>query len=226
MSNRFKKFLRAQSAMEYLMTYGWAILIIAVVLGALFSLGVFSSGALLGTACVAGPGYECLNPILGTSGNIAFTFGQNTGSPVFNVGFACAATSSASGLPNTGSPSVEPVLIDTSTLPSESNNDCLGAASAGGCTSNVLASPNSQTRNLYPALTLLTPLSLVSGQTVSITGLACFGSTGASLFTAGTNTIGTSFSGSIWMNYTPTSEPGGPGNWLTTKIATVTVKVA
>ncbi|MEM4097576.1 MAG: LamG-like jellyroll fold domain-containing protein [Candidatus Micrarchaeaceae archaeon] len=33
---------KAQSAMEYLMTYGWAILIIAVVLGALFSLGVFN----------------------------------------------------------------------------------------------------------------------------------------------------------------------------------------
>ena len=33
---------RAQSAMEYLMTYGWAILIIAVVLGALFSIGVFN----------------------------------------------------------------------------------------------------------------------------------------------------------------------------------------
>ena len=34
----------AQSAMEYLMTYGWAILIIAVVLGALFQLGVFNAG--------------------------------------------------------------------------------------------------------------------------------------------------------------------------------------
>ena len=34
---------RAQSAMEYLMTYGWAILIIAIVLAALFQLGVFSS---------------------------------------------------------------------------------------------------------------------------------------------------------------------------------------
>ena len=34
--------IRAQSAMEYLTTYGWAILIIAVVLGALFELGVFS----------------------------------------------------------------------------------------------------------------------------------------------------------------------------------------
>ena len=35
--------LRLQSATEYLMTYGWAILIIAVVLGALFQLGVFNA---------------------------------------------------------------------------------------------------------------------------------------------------------------------------------------
>ncbi len=34
---------KSQSAMEYLMTYGWSILIIAVVLGALFQLGVFNS---------------------------------------------------------------------------------------------------------------------------------------------------------------------------------------
>ena len=39
--------LRSQSAMEYLMTYGWAILIIAVVLAVLFQLGVFSGGNFL-----------------------------------------------------------------------------------------------------------------------------------------------------------------------------------
>ena len=35
---------KSQSAMEYLMTYGWAILIIAVVLTILFQLGIFSAG--------------------------------------------------------------------------------------------------------------------------------------------------------------------------------------
>ena len=35
--------VRSQSAMEYLMTYGWAILIIAVVLGSLYQLGVFNA---------------------------------------------------------------------------------------------------------------------------------------------------------------------------------------
>jgi len=41
-ARRFAK-IKLQSAMEYLMTYGWAILIIAVVLGALFQLGVFNA---------------------------------------------------------------------------------------------------------------------------------------------------------------------------------------
>ena len=37
-----EEMFKSQSAMEYLMTYGWAILIIAVVLAALFELGVFN----------------------------------------------------------------------------------------------------------------------------------------------------------------------------------------
>ena len=43
---RFGSHLHLQSAMEYLMTYGWAILIIAVVLGSLFQLGIFNSSNL------------------------------------------------------------------------------------------------------------------------------------------------------------------------------------
>lgn len=37
---------KSQSAMEYLMTYGWAILIVAVVLGAIYSLGLFNGASL------------------------------------------------------------------------------------------------------------------------------------------------------------------------------------
>ncbi|MEM3181306.1 MAG: hypothetical protein QXY86_02930 [Candidatus Micrarchaeaceae archaeon] len=70
---------KAQSAMEYLMTYGWAILIIAVVLGALFSLGVFSSSSFLGTACIPQSGFLCSNPIATATG-LTVTVGQATGS--------------------------------------------------------------------------------------------------------------------------------------------------
>ena len=37
---------RQQAAMEYLMTYGWAILIIAIVIVALFQLGIFNNSNL------------------------------------------------------------------------------------------------------------------------------------------------------------------------------------
>ncbi len=63
---------RNQSAMEYLMTYGWAILIIAVVLGALYSLGVFNMSAYMPKI---GPGvchvFRPNGP--GTSWNVALT---------------------------------------------------------------------------------------------------------------------------------------------------------
>lgn len=35
--------MKGQTAMEYLMTYGWAILIIIVVIAALYSMGVFQT---------------------------------------------------------------------------------------------------------------------------------------------------------------------------------------
>lgn len=41
---------KSQSAMEYLMTYGWAILAIAIVMVSLYSLGIFNTGNLQPTA--------------------------------------------------------------------------------------------------------------------------------------------------------------------------------
>ncbi len=88
-----------QSAMEYLMTYGWAILIIAIVLGVLYYLGVFSP-AVIGPACTGSAPYVCENPLtLSTSGTVTFTMGQASGSTQYNIGLSCAATSTSSGLP-------------------------------------------------------------------------------------------------------------------------------
>ena len=44
-------FKKAQAAMEFLMTYGWAILIVLIVLAALFYLGIFSPRS--PNACIA-----------------------------------------------------------------------------------------------------------------------------------------------------------------------------
>lgn len=50
-----RKGMRLQSAMEYLTTYGWALALIAVVMGALFSLGIFNAN----TFAVRTPGGAC-----------------------------------------------------------------------------------------------------------------------------------------------------------------------
>ncbi len=76
---------KAQSAMEYLMTYGWAILIIAVVLGALYSLGVFNGSSFLPQGCIAESGYYCQGATLSSSGVLSLTVGQATGTQLSNV---------------------------------------------------------------------------------------------------------------------------------------------
>ncbi len=199
-----RKTTRAQSAMEYLMTYGWAILIIAVVLGALFSLGVFGGGSLVGTACVASPGYLCSSPSLGTNGEIGFQFGQNTGTTIYNLEFACAATSGSSGQPAN--------MLAYSPI-----------AANGLAVANTIAlignSPSSS--------------GFVSGQTITVTGLPCYGTSGTPLsasvnpVAAGSGaTIGQSFSGYIWFNYTTTEcTTFASCTWYTVKMATVSLKV-
>lgn len=81
--------------MEYLMTYGWAILIIAVVLAVLFQLGVFGSSNFIGTSCLANVGFTCANPILNTTGYLSVEIGQ-AGVNFLNVtGIACVNSTAA-----------------------------------------------------------------------------------------------------------------------------------
>lgn len=50
---------RAQAAMEFLMSYGWAILVVLVVIGALAYFGVLSPQKLLPDKCTFPPGLVC-----------------------------------------------------------------------------------------------------------------------------------------------------------------------
>jgi hypothetical protein len=117
--------LKAQSAMEYLMTYGWAILIISVVLGALFGLGVFSSGTFISTACVPSSGYQCSSPTLLTAGALTFTYGQSTGITEYNS-YVTVASQGASlnlyGFPTNGLSVMTPATGPGVTYSSGSSN--------------------------------------------------------------------------------------------------------
>ncbi len=85
---------KSQSAMEYLMTYGWSILIIAVVIIALFALGVFNGGNTLPTSCVAQSGFLCKNPQMDINGNVLVTFGQALGSTISITDTGCSNSTS------------------------------------------------------------------------------------------------------------------------------------
>jgi hypothetical protein len=199
--------IKAQSAMEYLMTYGWAILIIAVVLGALFSLGVFNGSSLTATACIASSGYVCKSPIFDTNGNMSFTFGQLTGKPMYNVGVACAGSATPTGLPNPSptSGSAAMVYLLANSFPSSI------PSSSGTYAGNVI---------------FANTLTIANGGTISVTSLNCYGASGSDISNVAR---GTSFSGGIWINYTANNAAptvsGGTNPFLTVKIATISAKV-
>jgi hypothetical protein len=78
--------------MEYLMTYGWAILIISVVLASLFSLGIFSISKVSGNSCVGSVGYLCSNPQLMSNGLLLVTIGQLGKGSLTVTGLGCSNT--------------------------------------------------------------------------------------------------------------------------------------
>jgi len=87
---------RAQAAMEYLITYGWAVLIMLVVVGVLFYLGIFNPKAI--AACsFQTPGFTCYAYKLAsnTSNNehgLILDLGQATGHDIKVTGINCTAS--------------------------------------------------------------------------------------------------------------------------------------
>ncbi len=99
---------RSQSATEYLMTYGWAILIIAIVTGAFYSMGAFSTALSGPSACIAITGYLCNDPVLYSSGALKVGFGQVGSGPITVTGSACTRNSTITSINPTPSTLVEP----------------------------------------------------------------------------------------------------------------------
>jgi len=92
---------KGQTAMEYLMTYGWAILIIMVVLAVLFYLGVLNPSSVTPSQCVFPAGITCVSNQLKTSGKLYLVIGQGTGKTIQINGIACTQNSSVS-FPSSG----------------------------------------------------------------------------------------------------------------------------
>ncbi len=90
--------MRAQSAVEYLMTYGWSILIVAVVIASLILLGVFNSGNTGTSSCLATPGFNCTNPTLYSSGSLVTKIGQVSTQAITITGTACTKNNTVTAI--------------------------------------------------------------------------------------------------------------------------------
>ncbi|MCL5122722.1 MAG: hypothetical protein M1279_02000 [Candidatus Marsarchaeota archaeon] len=80
---------RLQSAMEYLMTYGWAILILGVVVAAIWSLGLFSPSTFVSSQCIMPAEFSCLSAVLSQGGSLFINIEQSTASPILITGIGC-----------------------------------------------------------------------------------------------------------------------------------------
>lgn len=78
---------RLQAAVEYLSTYGWALLIIAVAAVVLFYLNVFNPQPQ--SNCVLPAGFQCTSLYMGTNGILYATLTQTTGTPVNITAASC-----------------------------------------------------------------------------------------------------------------------------------------
>ncbi|VVB76734.1 Uncharacterised protein [uncultured archaeon] len=89
--------LRLQTAIEYLATYGWAILIMALMLAVLFSTGVFSPNSYIVQECVVSSGFGCQSFSLTPDGNLLINLVQSTSDPINVTALGCTRNGTVSG---------------------------------------------------------------------------------------------------------------------------------
>lgn len=75
------KVSKGQAALEYLMNYGWAILVLAIVIGAIFATGVFNPNYLVVEECYLSSSFKC-NSYLTNTGLLHLNLTNTLGYPV------------------------------------------------------------------------------------------------------------------------------------------------
>ncbi len=109
---------RSQSALEYMMTYGWAILVIVIVAAVLYSLGIFSPSSSLSTTITGFSNLGTVNAVCLGGTSFTISMGDSTGYPI-NITQINLTSSSGK---TTYSPNIliQPNSIQTVTVPSSS----------------------------------------------------------------------------------------------------------
>ncbi len=107
---------KGQAAMEFLMTYGWAILVVIAAIAALAYFGVLDPARLLPERCQSSAGMDCVDKANIQEGSLQIALRNNIG---FDVTVTNA--SAAGDFVNCGTPFIDP------DGPGNSNSTAIGA---------------------------------------------------------------------------------------------------
>ncbi len=88
---------KGQAALEFLMTYGWAILVVLVVIGALAYFGVLNPSALLPEKCTLPPGLSCQDYLVSSTGGVTLNLQNGFGEQITITGINVTSVDSGLG---------------------------------------------------------------------------------------------------------------------------------
>lgn len=108
---------RGQAAIDFLLSYGIAILIITIAIYVILELGIFNL-ANAPQSCDALPGFSCDSYAIYPNGTMILFISQTTGSAINITGVACSSTVNNTGnFPGTGNTKVQDYLTAKVTYP-------------------------------------------------------------------------------------------------------------
>lgn len=122
-------FKKGQAAMEFLMTYGWAILVVLAAIGALAYFGVLSPGNLLPQRCEFAAGMDCTENPDASAGGGTITF-PVTNSQGYKAHMVNAVLSNGDGVTGCAGVTWTPATASTTGL----NNGDPVVVTLTGCT--------------------------------------------------------------------------------------------
>ncbi|MDE1857355.1 MAG: hypothetical protein KGH98_04755 [Candidatus Micrarchaeota archaeon] len=174
---------RSQAALDFVLTYGIAILLITVAMYVVLQLGLFNP-RVAPISCTPSASFTCDTYQLSLNGSLSMVMSEAIGGTITITGAACSSgVNQSADLPEFG---------------------------------NVQALPYNTVPADYPNNALQYNLKVYSGQEFSIT-VWCFGNSGVS-----SGTLGDTFSGSLWINYTYSGLPASVHT--VQRVATFTTK--
>ncbi|MFP3215414.1 MAG: hypothetical protein RXR32_02610 [Candidatus Micrarchaeota archaeon] len=102
---------KAQSAMEYLMTYGWAILIIGIALAAMFQMGLFNPSKYVMSTCTLPSGLTCGSFFLYPNGTLSVSIGNSLQDPINVTAIGCTSNQTTANMQTPYNPPSNQIYI-------------------------------------------------------------------------------------------------------------------